>query len=564
MRAILLAAAVLGGQLPSLFAPSSGRSEVAGIIRDRLAAAPGRGLVCQGETLVRADALRRFYEERGHDPVWSRDGAPAPAVEELLGLLSGARADGLDGENLHLAGLRAALDGLDPDGRGGRPDLPLRLADLDLLASDAFLLLASRLASGAVDPAEVEPEWFIQVLRPDPVPALRAAVEGTGLAAALSTRRPDGPEYAGLREALTWCEEAVARGGWPAIPTGPSIRPGAAGPRVKALRERLLAGGDLAASDSAGGAGRDDLYDEPVVAAVRRFQARHGLEIDGVAGLGTQAALNVPAEERLAQVKVNLERWRWLPRDFGPRYIAVNAADFRLRMVEAGRTVLDMPVVVGKAANRTPVFDEIMTTIEINPVWNVPPSIAATEILENARADAEYLGRLGYRLYAHWGPGAAEIDPAGLDWTSFSEENFPYRVRQAPGPVNSLGRLAFLFPNPWAVYLHDTPLQYLFDRASRSFSHGCIRIARPMDLAVELLREDPAWTRETLLAAIRKGERQEVLIPRPIPIYILYLTAWKDGAGALHFRKDIYGRDATLARALAGLPPLPPDPPDKE
>jgi len=223
-----------------------------------------------------------------------------------------------------------------------------------------------------------------------------------------------------------------------------------------------------------------------------------------------------------------------------------------------------MPVVVGKAATRTPVFDEIMTTVEINPVWDVPPTIASTEILESARADAEFLGRMGYKLYADWGESAAEIDAAGLDWASLTEKSFPYRVRQAPGPMNSLGRLAFLYPNPWAVYQHDTPLQYLFERATRSFSHGCIRIAKPLELAVELLRDDPAWTRTDLLAAIRTGKTREVTIPRPIPIYILYQTAWRDEAGAFHFRKDIYGRDAVLSRALAGLPPLEPEEPEKK
>ncbi len=565
IKEIFLAAAVLAGQIPPPFAPASSRSEIAGIIRDRLAAAaPSRGLVCHGEILGKADALRRFYEGRLYNPVWTRDGAPVPAVKELLGLLGEARADGLDGEACHLGGLRSALAGLDADGLGAWFDIPLKLADFDLLASDAYLLLASRTASGMVDPAEVEPEWFIQVLRPDPAEALRAAVEDAGLTGALAVRRPSGPEYAGLREALRWCEDAIARGGWPAVPPGPSIRPGTAGPMVKALRERLEASGELAPSDPLRAPGSAYLYDESVAAAVRRFQARHGLAVDGVTGLETQAVLNVTAEERLAQVKVNLERWRWLPRDFGPRYIVVNAADFRLRMIEGGRTILEMPVVVGKAANRTPVFDEIMTTIEINPAWNVPPTIASTEILENARADAEYLSRLGYKLLAHWGEDAAEIDPAALDWSSLSEETFPYRVRQAPGPVNSLGRLAFMFPNPWAIYLHDTPLRYLFDRASRSFSHGCIRIARPLDLAVELLRDDPAWTREGILAAIKTGASREVLIPRPVPIYILYLTAWRDETGAFQFRKDIYGRDRTLARAMAGLPPLPPDPPDKK
>jgi L,D-transpeptidase YcbB len=562
---VFLAVFVMAGTASSLSSPVSAGSEVAMIIRDRLAAEPrGEGLVCNGEVLAGSDALRRFYERRFHEPAWTREGRPLPIVDDLISALSEAWRDGLDGETCHLAPLRSALEAVAMDRQGDAIDKPWRLADVDLLASDGFLLLASHLAAGMTDPATVEPEWFIQVARPDPAEALRSAVEGGAVERALAAMRPARMEYAGLREALRRCAEAVALGGWPAIPPGPSIRPGAVGPRVRALRERLEASGDLPLSEPAATPGASDVYDPSVAAAVRRFQARHGLGMDGVAGLGTQAALNIPAEERLGQIQVNLERWRWLPRDFGPRYIIVNAADFRLKLIEQGRIVLDMPVVVGKAATRTPVFDDLMTTIEINPVWDVPPSIAATEILDNARADAEYLGRLGYKLYAGWGESAAEVDPSGLDWSTLDAESFPYRVRQAPGPMNSLGRLAFLFPNPWAVYLHDTPLRYLFERPSRSFSHGCIRIAQPLELAVELLRDDPAWTKERILAAIAKGANQEVFLPRPIPIYIVYLTAWRDETGALQFRDDIYGRDATLARALAGLPPLPPEPSDQK
>jgi len=234
--------------------------------------------------------------------------------------LGRAGEDGLDGEAHHLGGLRSALDGLNGDGLGAPLDIPWKLAELDLLASDALLLLASHLDGGAVDPAGIETEWFVPVLRRDPIAALEAVARGAGPEEALAAWRPSGPEYAGLREGLRRYAEAVARGGWPVLPPGPPIRPGAAGPRVKALRERLAADGDLAVPPpESAPAGPDVYYDESVAAAVRRFQARHGLAVDGLAGLETQAAMSVTAEARLEQVKVNLERRRWLPRDFGPR-----------------------------------------------------------------------------------------------------------------------------------------------------------------------------------------------------------------------------------------------------
>jgi murein L,D-transpeptidase YcbB/YkuD len=444
------------------------------------------------------------------------------------------------------------LEKIHADLRGTAGDSTLRLADFDLLLSDAFMLLATHLAAGAVEPAMVESEWFIQVIRPDAAEVLRRALNMSDVTGALDALRPARPEYAGLRRALRDCTEAIARGGWPSVPAGPTIRPGDVGPRVLALRERLNASGDMAAVSAAAGPAAGDVYDGEVAAAVRRYQTRLGFGQDGIAGAETVNSLNTPAEERLAQIKANLERWRWLPRDLGRRYIMVNAASFHLDLVEDGKVVLDMRVVVGAAATRTPVFDDVMTTIEINPYWDVPDSIASKEILVIARRDPDYFRRGNYKLYAGWGRGAAEVNPAAVDWAAVKASNFPYHIRQMPGPANSLGQLAFRFPNPWSIYLHDTPQRELFQQSSRSFSHGCIRIAWPLDLAAALLRDDPEWTKENIQAAIAKGANKVISIPNPIPIYIVYLTAWHDEKGAVNFRKDFYGRDAVLLKALEG------------
>lgn len=526
-------------------------AETAAVIRERLAASPrGEGLVCNGDCLVGSDALRGFYERRQYEPAWTRGGVPLPVVDNLILVLSEVWMDGLKSGAYHLDPIRSALENVQADRRGAAGDSAILLADLDLLLSDAFILLATHLAAGAVEPALIEPEWFIQVVRPDAAEVLRRALNRNDVAGALDALRPARPEYAGLRRALRDCTEVIARGGWPSVPAGPTIRPGDAGPRVLALRERLAASGDMAAVSAAAGPAAGDVYDEEVAAAVRRYQTRLGFVQDGIAGPETLKSLDVPAEERLAQIKVNLERWRWLPRDIGPRYIMVNAASFHLDLVEDGAVRLDMRVVVGAAATRTPVFDDVMTTIEINPYWDVPQSIAGKEILVNARRDADYFRRGGYKLYAGWGRGAAEVDPATVDWAAVKESSFPYHVRQMPGPANSLGRLAFRFPNPWSIYLHDTPQREFFQPSSRFFSHGCIRIAWPLDLAEALLRDDPAWTREAIQAAIVKGANKVISIPNPIPIYIVYLTAWHDEKGAVNFRRDFYGRDAVLNKAL--------------
>ncbi|MCX6559046.1 MAG: L,D-transpeptidase family protein [Candidatus Aminicenantes bacterium] len=542
------------------FPPPSDPVDTAVVIRERLAVSPrGEGLVCNGDCLVGSEALQRFYERRMYEPAWTRDGMPLANIDDMIRVLAQVWLDGLKSGAYHLEPIRSALDAVQTDRRGAAGDSALRLADLDLLLSDAFILLATHLASGTVEPAMIESEWFIQVNRPDAAAVLRRALNMSDVAGALDTLRPSRPEYASLREALRELTNVVARGGWPPVPIGPSIRPGDSGPRVLALRERLALGGDLAAGSAAAGpAAAADVYDDTVAAAVRRFQTRLGTAPDGVVGQETLASLNVSAEERLTQLKVNLERWRWLPRDFGRRYLMINIPAFHLDLVENGSVTLDMRVVVGSNAAQTPVFEEMMTTIEVNPVWNVPATIAAKEIVANVKREPGYFRRWGYKLYDGWGAGASEIDPSAVDWNALNESNFRYRVLQAPGPLNSLGRLAFLFPNPWAVYLHDTPQRELFQQSTRSFSHGCIRIAWPLDLAVALLRNDPAWTKESLQAAIDGGANKMLSIPDPLPVYIVYLTAWREPDGAIHFRKDIYGRDAALAQALGGdIPPAP-------
>ncbi len=553
---LLLAAAVSAAAFPlphQSASPSRTDIETTAAIRERLIAAPrGEGLICNGDCLTGSDALRRFYENRQYEPAWTRGGEPLPVADEMIRVLSEVWLDGLKGSTYHLDPIRSAMEKIHADRRGTAGDSTLRLADLDLLLSEAFILLATHLGAGAIEPALVESDWFIQVVRPDAAEALRRALNMNDVAGALDALRPARPEYAGLRRALRDCTEVIARGGWPSVPAGPTIRPGDVGPRVLALRERLAASGDMAAVSAAAGPEAGDVYDVEVAAAVRRYQTRLGFGQDGIAGPETLKSLDVPAEERLMQIKVNLERWRWLPRDIGSRYIMVNAASFHLDLVEDGKVVLDMRVVVGAAATRTPVFDDLMTTIEINPNWDVPQSIAGKEILVNARRDPDYLRRGGYKLYAGWGRGAAEVDPATVDWAALKASSFPYHVRQMPGSANSLGRLAFRFPNPWSVYLHDTPQRELFQQSSRFFSHGCIRIAWPLDLAEALLRDDPEWTREAIEAAIAKGANKVISIPNPIPIYIVYLTAWHDQKGAVNFRKDFYGRDAVLLKALEG------------
>ncbi len=240
---------------------------------------------------------------------------------------------------------------------------------------------------------------------------------------------------------------------------------------------------------------------------MKAFQRRHGLEPDGAVGAATAAALNVPASARVAQVRANLERWRWITQDLGERYILINVADFRVSVVEGSREVLSMPAIVGRDYRRTPEFSGKLSYVEINPSWTVPPKLAREDILPKVRKDPFYLADKGIRVFKDWSRGAPEIDPDEIDWSKVKGETMSFKFRQDPGPENALGRIKFMFPNKFDVYLHDTPERWLFARAVRDFSSGCIRVAKPMELAEYVLRDDPEWGRERIQEALETGRR---------------------------------------------------------
>ncbi len=333
---------------------------------------------------------------------------------------------------------------------------------------------------------------------------------------------------------------------------------GDSGPRVAALRARLNASGDLTAPSPAPGTPTLDGYDDTVAAAVSHFQRRHGLEPTGKAGDDTLAELNVPIADRIRQMEVNLERWRWMPSSLGDRYIQVNVPDFRLDVVEDGQVPLSMRVIVGKPKSRTPSFSGRMTYLELNPDWNLPDDIAANEVAPKLAANPGYLASHDMELIRGWGDKREVVDPSTVDAADLAKlgKGSPYRLRQRSGVGNPLGQVKFMFPNPFDVYLHGTPSQHLFARTVRNFSHGCVRLEKPADLAAYLLKDNPQWTPETIQDAIASGEHQTVLLPKPLPVYILYWTVWVDADGTVELRRDLYGHDEAIAKALAQEPPV--------
>jgi len=540
-----------------LILPSPARAQplsdrVDEFLRSRIEAAGVPPRIEVGDELIHASVvLPIFYERRGYLPAWSDDSGPVALVDELVEAIERADQEGLHPADYHLDRIRATLANVRRNQKDQLPLNPRRLADLDLLATDAFLILGAHYLAGRINPETIDPEWMANRREADLADVLQKALDAGRIKGALEELLPQQPGYGRLKEALVKYRRLATAGGWPPVPDGPKMQAGDRGLRVAALRERLRFEEDLTGAV----AGDDELFDDTLDKAIRQFQERHGLDADGVVGPATLGALNVTVQQRIRQIEVNLERWRWLPQDLGQQYILVNIANFELDVMEDGRPTLVMKVVVGRDYRRTPVFSDRMTYLVLSPYWNVPPSIAVQDKLPLIKKDPGYLVKQNMKLFQGWGADTREIDPMSIDWSRVTANNFSYRLRQEPGPLNALGKVKFMFPNKFNVYLHDTPSRELFARQERTFSSGCIRLEKPIDLAQYLLRDDPRWTRENILSAVEKRSEQTVQLSKKVPVHLLYWTAWATVDGAAHFRKDIYGRDKRVQETLEEEPP---------
>jgi murein L,D-transpeptidase YcbB/YkuD len=519
--------------------------DVGSLLRGRLEVLRAAGGArAGGDPLLARGALPRFYEARGFEPVWTRD-APLGRLIDLESAVAGAAAHGLDPADYHSGALSALVARV----RSGSATAA-ELADLELLASDAFMLLGSHLLHGRVHPETINPEWLANRRSAQMDEVLAEALAGERVAETLRSLAPQQARYVRMIAAAERLRALERAGGWPSVPEGPRLEVGNEGSRVLLLRERLHAGGDLGAQEASGA-----VFDEALAAAVRRFQGRHGLAADGVVGTTTLAAINVPAGARARQILTNLERWRWLPDDLGIRHIEVNIAGFDVKVVEAGRVAQTHRAVVGRLYRQTPSFTGLMTYLVLSPYWHVPPNIAAVDKLPAIKADLGAIAAQRMTLLDQ--VTNRPVDPTTVDWASITAPEFNrlYRLRQQPGPFNALGAVKFMFPNRHNVYLHDTPSRELFERSARDFSSGCIRIENPLDLAEYLLADQPEWSRGAIERAAAAGVERSVPLTAPVPVHLLYWTAWADEEGVLHFRDDIYGRDATVWRALVADPP---------
>jgi murein L,D-transpeptidase YcbB/YkuD len=509
---------------------------------------------CRRDKICGSAVLPVFYRTRDSHPAWIDDDLKLSEAISYLRALRLVTEDGLNPENYHRTALEGLLEEIQAAKRlkpsGVQPEA---LADLEMLLTDSFFLCGSHLVHGQVNPETVESDWAIKGRVEDLAAALEKGLAEKNVPRALDLLRPSHPVYAGLKQAYREYQALAKVGGWPQFPPGPRLKKGDQDARVEALRNSLAARGDLVPGERPGPAFFDDALED----SVKAFQRRHGLEPDGAAGDDTAAALNVPISQRLAQIRANLERWRWITQDLGENYILINIADFRVTVVEKGREVLSMPAIVGRAYRHTPEFSGRLSAIEINPAWSVPTKLAREDILPRVQKDPAYLKEKGIRVFEGWSVNSPEIDPDEVDWSQVKPESLSYKFRQDPGPRNALGRIAFRFPNKFDVYMHDTPERELFNRAVRDFSSGCIRVAKPLDLADYVLRADPNWNRAKIQAAIDSLQTRVIPLRNSLGVHLLYWTAWRGDDGRVNFREDIYLRDAALTRALEQSFPSP-------
>jgi murein L,D-transpeptidase YcbB/YkuD len=487
------------------------------------------------ELMLDWSSIESFYRKRNYKPVWLTTSGPDERANQLRQTLHVADQEGLNPADYHIDTITQLwkLRSLD------------ELAALDIYLTDAFFRYAIDVHRGRDRPNTPDQngqKWHIKLPSFNIVDELNLALKSKDFEKSLQQLPPSHLGYQRLRDALTSLRQIARHGAWPIMPPGPSLRKGMKHIQVPLLRQRLLADGSLTMAMAKND---NKEFDQSLSYAVQRFQVRHGLTMDGIVGPKTRTAMNVPIDERIKQIKLNMERWRWLPRKLGKRYIIVNTAAYNLAAIDNDQILFTMWVVIGKEQRQTPVINGVMYTIVFNPYWTVPMKLVFEDLIPRQLQNPNYLKRKKIRVMRNLAKNL-EVDPEKIDWQSFTQESFPYVLRQDPGPDNPLGRIKFLFSNKYEVYLHDTPKRHLFDKSKRAFSAGCIRIENPVRLAEFLLADEPGWDRTRISRAIASGKTRELELKQRTPVYLLYLTSWVGEDDTIYFYDDVYDRDKSL------------------
>lgn len=477
------------------------------------------------------DWAKKFYRERGFKLGWFRNNKIVPEAKEMLTMISKAGEEGLDPKKYQFKDFNTMFANLEA-AKSDTAKFTAIQKEIDVALSGTYFAWASDYYRGVVIPRENEEiEWDVKRNKIKLHKALMTVLKERESKYSYASFSPLHPDYARLKSALATYRKIQASGGWPKITTA-KFTVGQKSPAVSALKKRL----GLSSTDST--------FNAETVAALKTFQSAQGLKPDGALGAETVKLLNVPVDQRIKQIILNMERWRWIPKSFEEDYLIVNIPEYRLRVYEKGKEQLAMNVIVGKTMNSTPIFSDKMENVVLAPYWNVPASIVREELGPKIASDPGYLDRTNMELVDAKGN---QVSPSSVDWGSVTRDNWKYILRKKPGPKNDLGDVKFVFPNTNDIYLHDTPHDELFSQAKRNFSHGCVRVEKPLQLAEYLLRP-VGWDMNKIKSTIAQGQERHVKLKQVLPVYLVYFTAWADERGNVHFRDDIYGHDRTLAQ----------------
>ncbi|EMR01813.1 murein L,D-transpeptidase [Cesiribacter andamanensis AMV16] len=481
--------------------------------------------------------FKKFYRQRDYQTAWVTSRGLNKQGEALLEAIDKAGDDGLNSEDYKLQYLQHSKKRVEKEKEVALEEV----TKLDKELTAAYLKLASHKLKGRVNPERLDALWKTNRRSKDLARHLQNALDRGSIAESLQELEPQDPQYTALKKAYNNYRQLLEeKGEWPQLPADLTIKAGDSSKYVATLRERLSADGyfKTPAPDSL-----QQVYDSTLVQAVMTYQDINGLEPDGVVGGETLAMLNTPLKERINQLQLNLERIRWSPEKPEGKYLLVNVPQYKLYIFNGNKKDMEMRVIVGEAyKSNTPIFNDTLQYIAFSPTWTVPNSIATQEMLPKLQKDPSWLSRNNFVLYEGWSENAPELNPRSINWNKVSADNFPYRIVQQPGKSNALGHMKFMFPNDMDIYLHDTPTESLFQRAERDFSHGCVRVEKPIDLAVYLL-QDEGWDAAKVQEHMNLPTPENVVLEEKLPIFIDYRTAWVDDEGHVTFAKDIYGHD---------------------
>jgi len=506
------------------------------ILESRIHGEPEKDVQVGGQVLFSQIEVPQFYTNRNYELAWTNQ----KNVRDLLESIESAYDEGLDPEDYHYQRIESLLEKKKSSSLTNSEK-----ADLDLLMTDALILYASHLLEGKLEQSDLRAKWDVEKnARPENVDSLlTVTLHNKQVKPALQRMKPAHYMYTLMKLHLKKLRSEAEEGGWPQVSEGETLKKDMDDPRILEIREFLTATGDLNST----AVNQESLFDEELEIAVKKFQTRHGLTADGAIGKGTIEQMQVPIEKRIEQIKLNLERLRWIFHHPDEDFLIVNIAGFHVRRITDRNEVFNSRVIVGKYHHESPVFKGKMQYIVMNPTWTLPYSIATNETLPKLKKDPGYLAAKHMEVMDRNGK---ILNASTIDWSQYSRGNFPFIIRQKAGPWNALGEVKFIFPNKYSVYLHDTPSRSLFERQDRAFSHGCIRTEDKWGLLMSLMDDPEVWNMEKINEILESGETTKIDLPEPINIYLVYLTAAADKENNLYFFKDVYKRDDKVAREL--------------